>query len=143
MIYQIFKNTYRIPVKLQDKLEIPSFCAVCDYICSHEADSRQCVFESDNDAVGKKEWGELKSVSLFIPAPFPYVLVEQYELDETDLSNYVGFITEKEIKPMDGFQMLNVKELDKIIMGIKLDRYTRELAEKQKLEEQNNAKRRR
>ena len=141
MIYRILKNTYRIPVKLRDKLEIPSLCAVCDYIDSHAADSRQCVFESDNDAAGKKKWEKFKSVSLFIPAPFPYVLVEQYELDETDPSGYIGFLTEKKVEAISNIDFENCKELDKLIIGMKIERRMQECAEKE-VEAKKNAKRR-
>lgn len=143
MIYRIFKNTYRIPVKLQDELKIPSLYTICDYIAGHAADCRQCILDIDDAATAKKKWDEFKSLSLFIPAPFPYILVEQYELDETDLSKNVGFITEKKVEPVSNMDFWSAEEMDKLIMGIKLDRYTRELAEKQKTEGLNNGKRRR
>lgn len=142
MIYRIFENTYRIPVKMRDKLELPSLCTICDYITGHAADSRECILETTNDVKAKKQWDILKNLSLFIPAPYPYVFVETYELDETDLSKDVGFLTEKKVEEISNIVFLTGEEVDNLAYGIKLDQTTRENVEKQKLEGQNNAKRR-
>ena len=68
--------------------------------------------------------------------------MEKYELEETDPSNFVSFWWVKEIEDVSN-NFYTREDLDKLTIGIKLDRKTRELAEKQKMEEINNAKRRR
>lgn len=142
MNYKIFKNTYRIPVNVRDKLVIPSNSVLYDYVKNHVEDSSQCIFKTiDGDAAIKK-WSELKNLSLFIPAPFPYILVEKYELEETNLSNLVSFVSVKEIEDVSN-NFYTREDLDKLTIGIKLDRKTRERTEKHKMEEINNAKRRR
>lgn len=143
MIYRIFKNTYRIPVKMRDKLELPSLYTICDYIAGHAADSRECILETTNDVTEKKQWDILKNLSLFISAPYPYVLVETYELDETDLSKHVGFLTEKKVEEISNIIFLTGEEVDNLTYGMKLDQITREKVEKQKMEGRNNGKRRR
>ena len=143
MNYQIFKNTYRIPVKMRDKLDLPSICTICDYITGHAADSRECILETTNDVTAKKQWDILKNLSLFIPAPYPYVFVEIYELYETYLSKHVGFLTEKKVEEISNIVFLTGEEVDNLAYGMKLDQTTREKVEKQKMEEHNNAKRRR
>lgn len=142
MIYQIFKNTYRIPITLREKLEIPSLLTICDYVASHEADSRSCILETVDEITLKRQWDKLKSLSLFIPAPFPYVLVAQYELIETDISKYVGFVTRKKVEEISNISWTH-KAVESLIFGLKLDRITREIAEKEKMEAKNNGKRRR
>ena len=142
MNYKIFKNTYRIPVNVRDKLVIPSYSVLYDYVKDHDEDSRQCIFETIDSDSAIKKWSKLKNSSLFIPAPFPYVLIEKYELEETNLSNFVSFMWVKEIEDVSN-NFYTREDLDKLTIGIKLDRKTRELAEKQKMEEINNAKRRR
>ena len=124
-------------------MELPSLFAISDYIDSHTADSRQCIFAGTDGAVAKREWEKLKSVSLFIPAPFSYVSVEQYDLEETDLNNFVGFVSSKKVAKISNIDFYTREELDDLIKAIKLDQLTRELAEKQKTEEKNNGKRRR
>lgn len=142
MYYKIFESTYRIPVNVQDKLVIPSHRVLYDYVNDHDGDSRQCIFETiDGDAAIKK-WSKLKNSSLFIPASFPYVLIEKYELEEIDPSNFVSFVWVKEIEDVSN-NFYTREDLYKLTIGIKLDRKTRELAEKQKMEEINNVKRRR
>lgn len=141
MTYRIFENTYRIPVKMRDKLELPSLCSICDYIAAHASDSHQCIFKTNNKTEAKIKWDDLKSLSLFIQAPFPYVLVTQYELDEMDLSKHVGFLTEKNVEPISNIDFLTCDEIDKIVKNIKISRNLRELAEKHKLEGINNARR--
>ena len=142
MNYKIFKNTYRIPVNVRDKLVIPSYSVLYDYVKDHDADSRQCIFETiDGDAATKK-WSEIKNSSLFIPALFPYVLIEKYELEEINLFNLVSFVWVKEIEDVSN-NFYTSEDIDKLTIGIKLNRKARELEEKQKMEEINNAKRRR
>ena len=143
MIYQIFKNTYRIPVKLRDKLELPSLYTICKHIESSCSDSRTCVLSTRDDKEAEKKWNKLKSISLFILAPFPYVLVEQYELEKTELTTHFVYVAEKEIRDISNISSRTSEEWDRIINGIKYDRDINEIAEKQKLEEQNNARRRR
>lgn len=142
MNYKIFKSTYRIPVNVRDKVVIPSHSVFYDYIKEHDEDSRKCIFETIDGNAAMKEWFKLKNSSLFIPAPFPYVLIEKYELEEIYLSNFVSFVWVKEIEDVSN-NFYTRKDLDKLTIGIKLDRKTRELAEKQKMEETNNVKRRR
>lgn len=143
MNYKIFKITYRIPIKIRDKLELPSIYAICDYIAEHKSDSRECILETTNDVTAKKQWDILKNLSLFIPAPYPYVLVETYELDKTDLSKHVSFLTEKGVEKISNIVFLTGEEVDNLAHLMKLDQTTREKVEKQKMEEINNAKRRR
>ena len=89
-----------------------------------------------------KEWAKLKNSSLFIPASFPYVLIEKYELKEIASPNFVIFVWVKEIEDVSN-NFYTCEDLDKLTIGIKLDRKARELKEKQKMEEINNGKRRR
>ena len=138
MIYQIFKNTYRIPVKLHDKLEFPSLYTICKRIESCSADSRVCILSTRDDEEATKKWDTLKSISLFILAPFPYVLVEQYELEKTDLTTH--FVAEKEVRDISNIGSRSCEEWDRIISEIKYDRDINEIAEKQRLEGQNNAR---
>lgn len=142
MIYQIFKNTYRIPVKLRDKLEIPTLYMICKHIESCCADSRELILATRNDEEATKKWKKLKSISLLILAPIPYVLVEQYELDETDLTTHFVYVAEKEIRDISNISSRTVDEWDRIINEIKCDRDINEIAEKQKVEGINNGKRR-
>lgn len=142
MIYQIFKNTYRIPVKLDDKLELPSLYMICKRIESCSADSRVCILSTRDDEEATKKWDTLKSISLFILAPFPYVLVEQYELDKTDLTTHFVFVAEKEVGDISNIGSRSCEEWYRIIREIKCDRDINEIAEKQKLEGINNGKRR-
>lgn len=142
MNYKIFESTYRIPVKVRDKIVIPSHSVFYDYVTEHDEDSRQCIFETIDCHAAIKEWSKLKNFSLFIPAPFPYVLIEKYEFEETDPFNFVSFRWDKEIEDVSN-NFYICEDLDKLTIGIKLDRKTRERVEKQKMEETNNAKRRR
>lgn len=142
MICQIFKNTYRIPVKLRDKLEMPSLYMICKHIENCCADSRECILTTRDDEEATKKWDTLKSISLFILAPFPYVLVEKYELEKTDISTHFVFVAEKEVGDISNISSRTVDEWDRIINEIKYDRDINEIAEKQKLEGINNARRR-
>ena len=143
MIYQFFKNTYRIPVKLRDKLELPSLYTICDHIASCASDSRECILSTRDDEEATKKWDSLKSISLLILAPFPYVLVEQYELDEADLTTHFVFVAEKDVGDISNVDSRTCEEWDRLISEIKHDRDINEIAEKLKLEERNNGKRRR
>ena len=142
MICQIFKNTYRIPVKLCDTLKLPSLYTICKHIESSSADSRVCIFSTRDDEEATKKWDTLKSISLFILAPFPYVLVEQYELDKTDLTTLFVYVAEKEVGDISNVASRSFEEWDRIIDEIKRDRDINEITEKQKLEGINNARRR-
>ena len=143
MTYQIFKNTYRIPVKLRDKLELPSLYTICKHIESSCADSRACILSTRDDEEATKKWDTLKSISLLILAPFPYVLVEQYEFDKTDLATHFVFVAEKDVGDISNVDSRTCEDWDRIISEIKYDRDINEIAEKNKLEGINNGKRRR
>ena len=142
MNYEIFKSTYRIPVSVRDKVVIPSLSAVYNYVEKHDEDSRQCIFKGSDADAAMKEWAKLKNSSLFIPASFPYVLIEKYELEESAAPNFVSLVWVKEIEDVSN-NFYTCEDLDKLTIGIKLDRKARELEEKQKMEEINNGKRRR
>ena len=139
MNYKIFKNTYRIPVKVRDKVEIPSHSVLYDYVKNHDEYSRQCIFETIDFDAAINKFFKLRNLSLFIPAPFPYVLIEKYELEEIYPSNFVSFVWVKEIEDVAN-NFYTREDLDKLTIGIKLDRKTLELGEKQKMEEINNGK---
>ena len=142
MIYQIFKNTYRIPVKLRDKLELPSLYTLCKHIEGYQADSRERILSTRDDEKATKQWDKLKSISLLILSPFPYVLVERYELEKTDIATHFIFVAETEVGDISNISSRTSEDWDRIISEIKCDRDIIEIAEKQRLEGHNNGKRR-